>query len=136
MAAKKEILMMLVQSSGEAISAECQAALNPPDDMMMGFTAGKYFQIEDFSFGVGLEDSVEADPAKSGKAAGASAMKYAKWRGETAGRLGSTEYQLDVEPVSFTRLMDQASTVLFEACSQSQTLKSGRDRHAPVDRAG
>jgi type VI protein secretion system component Hcp len=121
MAGKSEILMRLVQSSGEAISAECRATLNAPDDLMTGFTAGKYFQIEDFSFGVGLADSNEQTAAKPG----APQLDFAKWRGEPAGRGGSTEYQLDVEPVSFTRLMDQASTVLFDACCQSQTLQSG-----------
>ena len=124
MPAKSEILMMLVQQSGEAIGAECGASLNPPDDLMKGFTPGKYFQIEDFGFGVGLDES-DGTETKPAKAAGAPTVKYAQWRNEVAGLSGSTRYQLDVEAVSFTRMMDQASSVLFEACCQSTTLKSG-----------
>ena len=125
MAAKSEILMMLVQQSGEAIAAECQATLNPPDDLMKGFVDGKYFQIEDFGFGVGLNDSEAGEGAKPPKESGTPQVKYGKWRSESAGRAGSTQYQLDVEPVSFSRLMDKASPTLFEACCQSTTLKSG-----------
>ena len=123
MASKSELLMKLVKSTGEAVKAECQVEIDSSDDLMAGFASDRFFQIEDFSLTVGLDDT-ESKPVRPEKAAAASAPKFAKWRAERTGDGVSTQYQLDVEPVSFSRLMDQGSTELFQACCQSKTFNS------------
>jgi type VI protein secretion system component Hcp len=51
-------------------------------------------------------------------------QKFSKWRNERAANAGSTRYPLEVEPVTFTRYMDQASTTLLQALFDSQSLAS------------
>jgi type VI protein secretion system component Hcp len=135
MASKSEILMKIESSPGKALAAECQLAIDPEDTLMKDFSNGKYYQIEDFSFTAGLQDEQPPKPlqpptppvhgtttkpekVKTQKA------KFSKWRNERAGDSGSTRYPLEVEPVSFSRLMDQASTVLFQGLCESQTFAS------------
>jgi type VI protein secretion system component Hcp len=189
MADKSEILMKIVASGSSAIAAECALAINPDDQLMEGFEAGKFFQIKDFNFSAGLQDESGASAA-GGEAGGASGTgsaaatpggssrtgiyaakpamapyantraalammmqagqtlsqgqaatpdgkpakgetkpkvpkaKFAKWRAERASNAGSTRYPLEVEPVTFTRYMDQASTALLQALCDSQSLAS------------
>jgi type VI protein secretion system component Hcp len=137
MATKSEILMKIEPSAGKAISAECQLTLDPADTLMKDFTDGKFFQIENFTFSAGLQDEHGGKPhdtanhpsndhpahGPDGKLIKAKApkSKFTKWRSERAGEGGSARYPLEVEPVSFSRLMDQASTVLFQGLCESQT---------------
>ena len=125
MAVKSELLMKLVKSTGEAVRAECQVEIDSRDDLMAGFAADRFFQIEDFSLTVGLDDGEGKEPAKQDHGKEASKPKYSRWLGEDAAGGGSTQYQLEVEPVTFSRLMDQGSTELFQACCQSRTFNSG-----------
>ena len=124
MAVKSELLMKLVKSTGEAVKAECQVEIDSRDDLMAGFAADRFFQIEDFSLTVGLDESESKSVDKSDKGE-APKSKYGKWLNESAREAGSTQYQLEVEPVSFSRLMDQGSTELLQACCQSKTFSSG-----------
>jgi type VI protein secretion system component Hcp len=60
------------------------------------------------------------DEDKPGKRGGS----FAKWRRDPAGGAGGAHYPLEVEPITFTRFMDQASTSLFQALCDSQSLAS------------
>jgi len=71
MADKSEILMKIVASGSSAIAAECALAINPDDQLMEGFEAGKFFQIKDFNFSAGLQDESGASAA-GGEPGGAS----------------------------------------------------------------
>jgi type VI protein secretion system component Hcp len=137
MASKSEILMKIESSPGKAIAAECQLIVDPEDTLMKDFSDGKYYQIENFSFSAGLQEEPKPPapgppPGNNQPVHGTTAKpekvkakaKFAKWRNERAGEGGSARYPLEVEPVSFTRLMDQASTVLFEGLCKSQTFAS------------
>jgi type VI protein secretion system component Hcp len=138
MASKSEILMKIESSPGKAIAAECQLAIDPEDTLMRDFSEGKYYQIENFSFTAGLQEEPKPPPpspppGNNQPVHGTTAkpekikkpkVKFAKWRNERAGEGGSARYPLEVEPVSFSRLMDQASTVLFEGLCKSQTFAS------------
>jgi type VI protein secretion system component Hcp len=63
-------------------------------------------------------------PAKGETKPKAPKTKFSKWRNERAANAGSTRYPLEVEPVTFTRYMDQASTTLLQALFDSQSLAS------------
>lgn len=50
-----DLLMKFVKGS-DAIDAECQTTVDSKDDFLHDFKTGKFFEIDEFSFGVGLED--------------------------------------------------------------------------------
>lgn len=133
MATKSEILMKVETSPKQAIAAECNAMLDPADSLMSDFTAGKFFQIEDFSFSAGLEDheakakTQTGDRGKSQQGDSnkekAKSAKFSKWRGASGLQTGLI-YPLEVEPISFSRFMDRASTVLLQGCCNSTTFSA------------
>jgi type VI protein secretion system component Hcp len=124
-----DLLMKFVEEGRtEAINAECETTVDPKDDLLTGFKAGKFFEVDEFNFGVGLEDddsAGEKSGAKLGEklnpALGAHAprTRFTNWlRGETK------KYPVDLEPFTFSRQMDQASPVLFEMCCNSKSFAS------------
>jgi len=122
-------LLMKFVKEGDAINAECQTTVDLKDDLLHDFKAGKFFEIDEFNFGVGLEDD-DAAGEKAGEkygeklkaAQGAHASprtRFTNWlRGETK------KYPVDLEPFTFSRQMDQASPLLFEMCCNSQSFAS------------
>jgi type VI protein secretion system component Hcp len=187
MSDKVEILMKIVISGSSAISAESQLDILPGDDLMEGFESGRFFQIKDFNFSVGLQDDQGATGgggetggggggvggSGGGGRAGVYAAKgsgspygstreahammqagggkggagkappppegkhgkdkekprkpggsFGRWRREPSGTGAGARYPLEVEPISFTRLMDQASTTLLQALCDSQSIAS------------
>jgi type VI protein secretion system component Hcp len=74
--------------------------------------------------GHGHEAALPGPQAKADTKPKAPKTKFSKWRNERAANAGSTRYPLEVEPVTFTRYMDQASTTLMQALFDSQSLAS------------
>jgi type VI protein secretion system component Hcp len=72
----------------------------------------------------GLAAAPQHQHAKAETKSKAPKAKFSKWRNERAANAGSTRYPLEVEPVTFTRYMDQASTTLLQALFDSQSLAS------------
>ena len=60
-----DLLMKFVKGS-DAIDAECQTTVDSKDDLLHDFKTGKFFEVDEFNFGVGLED----DDFGRGKAQG------------------------------------------------------------------
>ena len=54
-----DLLMKFVKGS-DAIDAECQTTVDSKDDLLHDFKTGKFFEIDEFNFGVGLEDDDSA----------------------------------------------------------------------------
>ena len=114
-----DLLMKFVKGS-DAIDAECQTTVDSKDDLLHDFKAGKFFEIDEFNFGVGLEDDDSAgDKPKPAVVAHAPRTRFTNWlRGE------QKAYPVDLEPFTFSRQMDQASPLLFEMCCNSQSFAS------------
>ena len=122
-----DLLMKFVKGS-DAIDAECQTTVDSKDDLLHDFKTGKFFEIDEFNFGVGLEDddlSGEKPGEKLGEklkpatSAHAPRTRFTNWlRGE------QKAYPVDLEPFTFSRQMDQASPLLFEMCCNSQSFTS------------
>jgi type VI protein secretion system component Hcp len=119
-----DLLMKFVKGS-DAIDAESQTTVDSKDGFLSDFKTGKFFEVDEFNFGVGLEDDDTGDKRPAGGASGhermphASRTRFNSWlRGETKA------YPVDLEPFSFTRQMDQASPLLFEMCCNSKSFTS------------
>jgi type VI protein secretion system component Hcp len=129
-----DTLMMFV-SGGQPISAECGASIDTKDtDMMTGFQAGKYFEIDDFELGIDLTDTDSAaaqtgnkQDQQTGKDKKTTA-KFSKWvQGlNVAVSQGSNSqlFPVEMEPFAFSRLMDISSPLLFQNCFQTKPFDS------------
>jgi type VI protein secretion system component Hcp len=121
-------LLMKFVKGGDAIKAECQANLDPTDRFLEDFKPGRFFEIDEFNFGVGLEDDDAALSGKHHETRGDDRSDK-KSRGRTrfdqwlSGER-TKAYPVDLEPFSFSRQMDQASPLLFEMCCNSQSFTS------------
>lgn len=105
-------LLMKFVKGGDAIEAECQTSIDPKDRFLTDFQGGKFFEVEEFSFGAGLDDDDSGGRSFRGK--------FGQWlSGER-----SKAYPVDLEPVTFSRQMDKASPLLFEMCCNSQSFAS------------
>jgi type VI protein secretion system component Hcp len=65
-----DVLMRIVAENGTPITAECQTKLDPQvDDFVYGFTPGSFFEVEQFSFGMNIDDKdPNADPVNTASA--------------------------------------------------------------------
>ncbi len=127
---RNDMLMKFVRSNGQALDAECTAQLNPNDDLVEDFVRGKFFEIEDFGFGAGLDDDEPAKNAKTTaeghdpKKAGPKPFKLKYARFMKAGATGAAGYRADVDTIEFTRLMDRGSTLFFQDLCGVKTFES------------
>jgi type VI protein secretion system component Hcp len=122
MAEKTTDMLMMIEKSGQAMPAECSAQIDKTDALMKGFQAGKYFEVDDFDFGISLTDTdasaKNANPpplvggTQPGQPAQKTGARFTKW----IQGMGATNYTIEMEPFSFSRQMDSASMGLFYAC--------------------
>ncbi len=126
-------IVMMLKAGGTAIEAESQSAVDGETGWTDDFTAGKYFEIEDFDFGINVVDSDSPETKGTGKEeAGRSKPKsgrFSKWvQGLTVATgqgAGGTLYPVEMEPFSFTRQIDSASPLLFKNCFKTIPFDSG-----------
>jgi type VI protein secretion system component Hcp len=127
-----DLLMKFVAQGGEALNAECQTTVDPKDDLLHDFKTGKFFEIDEFNFGAGLEDHDSAAEKPSDKLGGKYGEKLKPGLGAHASRARFTNwlsgeqkvYPVDLEPFTFSRQMDQASPLLFKMCCNSISFAS------------
>lgn len=135
---------------GSYVTAECGAIVNPgdalirPDDYKNDFRPGNFFEAQDFSFGAGLVDPHDTDGvaanSKQHKDLVAALLKagtklppglaksadagFKDWRYKLVSPTHASGYPVDLQEVSFSRLMDEASVQLFRACSYSEMFRT------------
>jgi type VI protein secretion system component Hcp len=118
-------LLMKFVKGGDAIDAECQTDVDPKDKFLEDFKPGKFFEIDEFNFGVGLEDDDSPSGKHHGGGQGQAEMRHSRVRfGNWLSGERTKAYPVDLEPFSFTRQMDRASPLLFEMCCNSQSFTS------------
>jgi type VI protein secretion system component Hcp len=135
MAEKSSDLLMRVMLHGLAIAADSLTMISDEelksDSLLTPVTSkdrfqnGRFFEIEDIDFKVGLKDPDAPEPkdpkeTKEGEATAKPAARHTSFAGFR--RSARTNYVVDLPPVTFHRLMDQASTVLFQCCSDSESI--------------
>jgi type VI protein secretion system component Hcp len=130
-----ELLMQLVADSGP-IPAECRTEVNTDaDDLLLDFFNGTFFQVDDFTFGMSLDDQdafSDAANASGGRGVGAAGQNkspgpwipFGKWKNGTVADNTAASFPLNIDEFSFTRRYDCASPVLFDKCGKSESLAS------------
>jgi type VI protein secretion system component Hcp len=120
--------MMLKQTGGgAAIDAESTSSIDGETGWTDDFTAGKYFELQDFTLGIDIEDNDSAstkppvtDPHTGVTTTPAKTGKFSKWVQGIAASAGpgvlSTLYPVQMDAFSFTKQLDAASPVLFKNC--------------------
>ncbi len=123
-------LVMKFSLNGQAVWAESMLDVPPSDRLMKDFRpaadAKKYsnfFEVSSFDMGLALK---EADnPVANGKeAAPAKKTAFARWRSAAPNEYKSIFYPLEFESFSFSRIVDAASPIFFQACCTSQSFDS------------
>jgi type VI protein secretion system component Hcp len=137
-----DILMKIVDVKSGAIAGEGMSTLDQEDPYTEDFKPGLFFEIEDFDVGIGLEDT-DSSSRKSAQTPGPGGAlsanqtaqdakktgKFAKWVqgldiGGGGGGTGSQLFPIQLEEVSITRQIDQASPLLFQRCFLTQDFAS------------
>lgn len=131
-----ELLMQMIDSNGRAIEAESQTEVNSDDDKLLrGYINGTFFTVDDFAFGLNLDDQdPTADAANMGGAQGVDAaqqrntgpqIKFGKWKSGSPQEIEKiTPFPVRMDEVTIERRLDRSSPVLFQACARSQTFRS------------
>lgn len=134
-----DVLMRIVGPQGP-MAAESFTAFTgsgQTDTLREGFEPGKFCELREFSFSAGIEGSLSKAKQEKDKKIAKAAKKnessddflnlYAKRerlhksQAEKVSKRQSAEF-VDMQPVDFTRIMDTASTLLFKAMVECETL--------------
>ena len=126
-----DILMVVVGKKGR-LQAEgtTDFAQRASGDLSSDFFSPMIFELQEFTFSVGMasllgsdEDEQEPDPAA--KPGSKPTAKRGKPAAKTRkAKAGSNTDTIDIQPVKFTRLFDAASTQLFTALVNCETIPS------------
>lgn len=119
-------LLMMFTKGRDAVPAECQAALDSNDTLMKGFVAGRFFEVDDFDFGVSVSDSDaprrkrrsehddDDDEPRQGK--------FSKWVRDVS--QSASVYPVLLDEVSVSRQVDKASVPFFYSCFRTTSFDS------------
>ena len=131
MADRESDILIKFVLDGSPIAGESSTVLDVGtgrNELLAGFMAQKMFEVESFTFSVGIEDdSGDAQKGagakgghagKGGKAGHGAAPAQGPLGGFKAWRTGhkTKPYPVSVQPITFTRPIDRASTSLLQHC--------------------
>jgi type VI protein secretion system component Hcp len=132
-----EILMLLVESSGKPLDAECLTKIDSTTDILASdYNPGTFFAVDDFAFGMNIDDkdpTTDSANTSGGQGAGAAGqniptgpqVKFGKWKSASPAEIKAMKpYPLRMDEFSITRRYDRASPVLFEKCATSESFQS------------
>lgn len=142
-----EVYMRILNNDGKGgdgspVPAECATEISTDlDDLVSDYFNGEFFAIEDFRFGMNLEDSdaktksgkdgkdkpvnkagvekLSGHQPKFGKFKTATAAEINEWRRFTNKDNKPRPFQLRVDEFGITRRYDKASPILFHHCAAS-----------------
>lgn len=140
----KSDMVMRFTLDGRPVWAECSLDVAPGDSMMEGFQQSSYdsysnfFEITDFEFGIALSDQDESVSAlgqhakqghqharpPAGAAPAAAKGKFVRWRSAKEDEYRKIKYPLEFDKFTFTRAIDGASPIFFQACCNTQSFTS------------
>lgn len=129
--------VLMTFTGGTKFEAECQATWAQEDTMKSDFSAGAFFQIEDFSLSGGLEteesseeksrngsesssggNQLRGNGGKDGRDGGLKKSKKAYRGNKFANYIleGSLRYPIDLQEISISRQFDKASPIFLQSC--------------------
>ncbi len=130
-----EILMKITKDGDpdgtNLVAGDSMVELDKSDELNAGFSAGKFMEIDDFSFGFSLIDHEMG--ATSTNIPGADALYDGKFKNfiqgdelkDEAGKKLTLDkiYPVTFDEISIERKMDRASPFLFKNCFDSKTVR-------------
>jgi type VI protein secretion system component Hcp len=132
-----ELLMRMVDSNGLYLGAECLSKIDPKsDDLAKDYNAGSFFSVDDFAFGMNIDDkdpTADTTNTKGREGVGVVAqnkpagpeVKFGKWKSGSAEDIKAMiPFPLRMDEFSITRRYDRASPVLFEKCATSDSFQT------------
>jgi type VI protein secretion system component Hcp len=117
---QSDILMKLVPvGSNQGLAADAKSRVLRDDRLLLGFTEGRFFEIDEFDFGLALNDFENAGSGNPDPAIASG--KFASWRDsrKDVSTLKDIHFPVEMQEFSFTRLIDRASPVIFHNCANS-----------------
>lgn len=132
-----DVLMTFIVSGTTGVPAECLAKWDTSDTTMMAdFSSGSVFEVEDFSFGAGVESDEKDDDRKRGTAgSGTQGLsqrsgddKSGSLDGKSSGKSGGGKFRnyvsfgsvkgnrIEVQEISITRQVDKGSPTFLKNC--------------------
>jgi type VI protein secretion system component Hcp len=137
-----DVLMKFVDTDGQAMPASCQIRLPALDPLLLGsdgFEHGRFFEVQDFDFSVGVDDTdAKVSAAKPGAASSpspggkphpghgkASTVPTGGTSQSASGGFSQFRYRKQgtkvrypekINPFQFKRKMDHGSLLLFRKC--------------------
>lgn len=130
-------LVMKFTLHRQPVWAECALLIASDDSLMSDFTRRhdyrtytNFFEISDFDFGLSLKESDESGgmlgqaqrPQTPNRTPASGA--FARWRSATQQEYKAIQYPLEFDKFSFSRSIDAASPIFFQACCTSSTFDS------------
>lgn len=136
-----DVLMTFIDNNGRGVAAECTSVWDHDDtDMMKDFEDGKFFQVDDFDFGVSLGDSEDSGSESGGSSAAAdlggnslhappgrdgapAAQNAEKKKAKSSSKRfakylegGDIEFKPEVKEITITKQVDISSVRLLQSC--------------------
>ena len=137
-AANTDMLVYLVSEKAGVIPAESASTLGAGDKLTADFQAAKFFEAENFSFGIKLDDGESKDKKKGGKkkvqafdAKGKpiededkdSSRSFERWRSIIDDQAQpDAGFRAEPDDFSLTRSIDASSPILLQHCLDVQRL--------------
>jgi type VI protein secretion system component Hcp len=135
-----DVLMTFIDNNGRGVAAECTSVWDKDDtDMMKDFQDGKFFEVDDFDFGVSLggsedggggegggssaaanlgENSLHAPPGRDGAptekkkpSSSGSSKRFAKYL-----EGGDMDFKPEVKEITITKQVDISSIRFLQSC--------------------
>jgi type VI protein secretion system component Hcp len=124
-------MLMMFKNGSTAIVGEGQSEIDTKDEFTKDFENGKFLEIDDFDFGIDAVDSdssatsptlTQGQGAQTTNQTKPKSGRFSKWISGTgvSGQSGAI-YPIQMEPFSFSRLMDVASIDLFYNCFNTKS---------------
>ncbi len=140
MADTTDVLMMFVYKTGRSLGGESTAAVADSDHLATEFAPGSFFELHDFSFGGGIEDShnggdddqprlkneVRGTLAPGQAPAGKPARKTRRGGARFGQYMRNPDYlgfDAILDEISISRQMDKASMPLLQCCVDQTPLQ-------------
>lgn len=133
-------LVMKFVLEGKPVAAECNLTVAPNDPLMTDFRTARsydhysnFFEASSFEMGMSLKEDDESSSllnpnarlgAQPAAKSTAGVGQYARWRSATGDQYKNVPFRLEFDRFSFSRAIDSASPVFFEACCSSRTFDS------------
>jgi type VI protein secretion system component Hcp len=129
-----DILMYFVLDSEDPAAAvpasSSSGVIAGTDKLARDFKPGRYFEAENFSFTIALDDDEGGDDddddeytGKKRKKTPQESRSYGRWRALTADIKPNPPYQAKPGDVTVTRIIDASSPVLAQHCLHSDIFK-------------